>query len=461
VNTPDTPAGDDPAGDREAETIGEERTAMRNGNGEKSAQRKRAAPIWEDGGIRVFAPKGKRQYHRILGYLADGTRVDTTGGRTRDAAIAAAKEILAQDRPGAGDRTARPLRDLLAEFTDPDNHAGAWSQRHADNVAGLLRNHVPAETLDRQCRSLRPGDFEKVLNTMRKSSYAPRTVERVGATLRAAVTYGRKHGYFDQGFDPMFGVSYGAGGRSRRREARTAANELWVPEAARPGMDDKDRLADAMREVTGLDWWWLATHVAGEMGLRWGELIRVDPDHVDLDAGVIHVPRQWSETDTGTFEDKLPKMERERTVPFPEWMTDDLAQRCEQVEQAHTHTFRSGRSRNEHRLLFCTREGRIPRRSNWNRRAITPARLLAQWPHRTSKDEDGRIVYDWVWTWHSLRHLFCSHAVSKDGLDLDPEVAARLAGHTPDVFRRMYVDAPPDHLALARTAMKKSQRPGI
>lgn len=141
------------------------------------------------------------------------------------------------------------------------------------------------------------------------------------------------------------------------------------------------------------------------------------------------------------------------------WMTDDLARRCEEVERDHRSTFRSGRSRNEFRLLFSTREGRIPRRSNWNRRAVTPARVRAEWPHKKATDDEGNVVYDWVWTWHSLRHLFCSHAVSKDGLDLDPEVVADLAGHTPDVFRRMYVDAPPDRVSVAAAAMRNARRP--
>jgi len=426
--------------------------------------RYRAKPIWEQHGLRVFEPKGKNPYYRLLGRLSDGTPIDTSGGRTKDGAIAAALDILARHQPGAGDLTHRPFSELLKAFIEPENHGEKWSRRHAGNVAGLVRNHVPDDLWKEACRNLRPGHFERMLNRMRARGMAPATVERVGATMRAAITFGRKHGYLDQGHDPMFGVSYSAGGRTRRAVERQAAGfELWVPEDARPGMDDKNRLATAMREVSGLDWWWLATHVAGECGLRWGELIRLTPDRINFEKQAFLIDRQWSENDDGTFESKLPKMGRRRLVPFPAWMTEDLRKRSEQVAEDHASAYRSGRSRNEFELLFPTREGRIPRRGNWNRRVITPARLEAKWPvyRKTEQQPDGttRTLYDWQWSWHSLRHLFCSHAISKNGLNLDPEVAADIAGHTPDVFRKMYVDARPDRLALALEAMNRSDRP--
>src|SRR5690349_7155010 len=54
-----------------------------------SGKRTRDKPVWQDQGLRVFAPKGNRLFFRLLGRLDDGTPIDTTGGTDQEAAIAA------------------------------------------------------------------------------------------------------------------------------------------------------------------------------------------------------------------------------------------------------------------------------------------------------------------------------------------------------------------------------------
>ncbi len=84
---------------------------------------------------------------------------------------------------------------------------------------------------------------------------------------------------------------------------------------------------------------------------------------------------------------------------------------------------------------------------------ITPAREYAKWPCErveVVRKENGRYVKrtvdDYRWTWHSLRHLFCSLAISNDeyGYGLDAAEGAKLAGHTLDVFMKLYVQVPQD-----------------
>lgn len=54
--------------------------------------------------------------------------------------------------------------------------------------------------------------------------------------------------------------------------------------------------------------------------------------------------------------------------------------------------------------------------------------------------------------------MFCSHAVSKDGSNLDPEIVASLVGHTRDTLTKMYVDAPPDYLDIVSETTRNKPR---
>ena len=69
-------------------------------------------------------------------------------------------------------------------------------------------------------------------------------------------------------------------------------------------------------------------------------------------------------------------------------------------------------------LIFPSRSGGHWRSSNYNRNILQPAYLKAGW--RDSSGE-GR------WTWHSLRHVFCTTALFT--WKLDPTDVSRMAGH--------------------------------
>lgn len=69
-------------------------------------------------------------------------------------------------------------------------------------------------------------------------------------------------------------------------------------------------------------------------------------------------------------------------------------------------------------LLFPSPKGHYWRSSNFDRRVLAPAYRAADW-----RDVDG----SGKWTWHSLRHVFCTAALFT--LKLEPTDASRTAGH--------------------------------
>jgi integrase len=69
-------------------------------------------------------------------------------------------------------------------------------------------------------------------------------------------------------------------------------------------------------------------------------------------------------------------------------------------------------------LVFPSPIGRRWRASNFGRNVLRPAYRAAEW-----RDADG----NGPWTWHSLRHVFCTTALFT--WKLDPTDVSRMAGH--------------------------------
>ena len=93
-------------------------------------------------------------------------------------------------------------------------------------------------------------------------------------------------------------------------------------------------------------------------------------------------------------------------------------------------------------LMFPSPRGKHWRSSNFDRRVLKPAYLAAGW-----RDADG----NGAWTWHSLRHVFCTTALftwKLDATDVSP-----MAGHANvRITLDMYVGTTAGVLDRARTA---------
>ena len=92
-------------------------------------------------------------------------------------------------------------------------------------------------------------------------------------------------------------------------------------------------------------------------------------------------------------------------------------------------------------LIFPSPSGKHWRSSNFDRRVLEPAYLAAGW-----RDADG----NGEWTWHSLRHVFCTTALFT--WKLDATDVSRMAGHANyRITLDMYVGTTAGVLDRART----------
>ena len=125
-----------------------------------------------------------------------------------------------------------------------------------------------------------------------------------------------------------------------------------------------------------------------------------------------------------------------RTTPAGYPLAERLAARIEQA--------RAGQAAgtNPLGLMFPSPRGTYWRSSNFARRVLAPAYLAAGW-------RDPRGGGDW--TWHSLRHVFCTTALFTWKLDAT-DVSA-MAGHANiRITLDMYVGTTSGVLDRARTA---------
>ena len=143
---------------------------------------------------------------------------------------------------------------------------------------------------------------------------------------------------------------------------------LWVDPAEIPSADDVERLGKALAAGRPGERDQLMANVAAYSGLRWGETT-IYP----------------------------------RTTPAGYPLAERLAAR---VEQARTE---QDSCINPHGLIFPSPRGKHWRSSNFNRNVLKRAYLEIGW-----RDADG----NGGWTWHSLRHVFCTTALFTWKLDV-------------------------------------------
>jgi integrase len=180
---------------------------------------------------------------------------------------------------------------------------------------------------------------------------------------------------------------------------------------------------------------------AAYSGLRWGELTALTVTQVSTDTRVITVDRKVVEV-AGHLYVEAPKNRKRRRTIYPRRtpggypLADRLAARVAEAlaEQAA--------GTNPLGLLFPSPTGKYWRSSNFNRNVLKRAYFAAGW-----RAADGAGT----WTWHSLRHVFCTTALFT--WKLDPTDVSRMAGHANyRITLDMYVGSTVGVLDRARTA---------
>jgi integrase len=365
------------------------------------------------------------------------------GGRRRQCEAASEERLaarvekivdrLAADAPGMD----RPGAELLAYYLSPARHRAGegWSRKHADTQRRLCAKYLAPVIGHLACEDIKAADMQAAVNA------APTAGEgdRVRRCVSALVNAGIAGGFLTSGRLRM--VHWQPGTRTAPPPVVTVAGEsaLFVDPAEIPAAADVAGLGRALAAQREL--YELMANFAAYTGLRWGELAALTTSQVSADTRTVEVDRKVIEIG-GTLFTEAPKGRKRRRTIYPRQtpagypLAEKVAARIEQA--------RAGQQdgTNPLGLMFPSPRGRYWRSSNFARRVLAPAYQAAGW-----RDSHG----EGPWTWHSLRHVFCTTALFT--WHIDPADVSRLAGHANiRITLDMYIGTTAGTLDRARTA---------
>jgi integrase len=406
------------------------------GGSERAASRGGGEVITLDCGITVYPARGEQGRWRAVWHEDDKRQQCEAASEEKLAAkLEKVKIRLEADAPNM----MKPGAALIAHFLDPDRLPvqDRWSRKHAHTQRRLCALYAAPVIEAVICQDIKTAHMQKIVNA------APTAGEgdRVKRMISALVTAGIDAGYLVN--SRLTKVHWQAGNRALPAPAVSVAGETAqrVDPTEIPSDDDIGKLGQALAAGVHGDRDELMANTAAYSGLRWGELVALTVTQVNQDVRVITVDRKVVEIAGHLFVEP-PKNRKYRRTVYPRRSTagyplaERLAERIEEVraEQAA--------GTNPLGLLFPSPKGKYWRSSNFSRNVLKRAYLAVGW-----RDADG----NGRWTWHSLRHVFCTTALFT--WKLDPTDVSRMAGHANyRVTLDMYVGSTAGVLDRARAA---------
>ena len=367
------------------------------------------------------------------------------GGRRRfreavtEAGLAVKLEKVIERLTADAPNMERPGADLIAFYLSPDRLPAdrRWSRKHAHTQGRLCERFATPVIGHLACQDITTGHMQQVVNAAPTPGEGTRARGMISALVGAGITGGYlasprlKEVHWQARGRPLPAPPVGVAGESA----------LFVDPADIPASLDVARLGQALAAGRRGHLDELMAHTAAYTGLRWGELAALTTAQIDPTARVITVDRKIAEI-AGHLYLEAPKNRKRRQTIYPTAtpagypLAANLAARTEQARaEQHAGTNPLG-------LVFPSPQGKYWRSSNFNRNVLKRAYHAAGW-----RDLAG----NGHWTWHSLRHVFCTTALFT--WKLDATDVSRMAGHANSrITLDMYIGTTAGILDRARTA---------
>ena len=259
--------------------------------------------------------------------------------------------------------------------------------------------------------------------------------DRVQGMISALVGAGLEGGYLAN--PRLARVHWQAGDRPLPPPQVSVAGEsvLFVDPGEIPADDDVAGLGQALAAGRHGDRDELMVVTAAYSGLRWGELTALTAGQVDPGCPGDRGGPQGGRGRRAP----VPGAAEEPQVPQDGLPSPHARRLSARIEQARAE---QATGTNPLGLVFPSPTGKHWRSSNFRRNVLKPAYLAAGW-----RDSGG----SGEWTWHSLRHVFCTTALFT--WKLDATDISRMAGHANyRITLDMYVGTTAGILDPARTA---------
>lgn len=397
----------------------------------KKTSKKPKKWVSDFGRVKVYAPTGNNPYWRIIwkddnGKLKDTTAVDQTS---------ALKLAAEKEKSIIGGHSNRPFQtcaEMIANYisvrsgTSGSPHQIYWGKKHSQNQQLLLNNYVIPAIGEKVCMKLTNDDLKKIILDADTSSKA----SHLKTCVKALINWGSSEGWILAKTDTLF-AGFNAIGKRKKRIA--GESRLYVDKKLIPSHSAVANVAKSAAEISGVWWYELMFNLAAYSGLRLGEIIDLDIEHINLKERKINVETQCLDVG-GTLIQTLPKWNTTRVTTYPKItpegydLAGELKKRINELKKiTEIPEIQDGSKR---LLLFPNSEGGWLGASTFGTRVRRPAQENANWPKDSNKK--------YLWNFHSLRHVFCSYYYGD--LKKDIRDVAVAAGHrSPSTTMEMYV----------------------
>jgi integrase len=357
-------------------------------------------------------------------------------------ALMAAKVMRVRERLSADARyMERSGADLIAYYLSPNRHPidKRWSRKHADTQRRVCERFVAPVIATVTCQDITKSHMQLIVNS------APTKGEgdRLHRCLRAMVNAGISGGYLMNA--TLGAVTWQPHDRPVPDQKAQVQGESaqWLDPAEIPSDTDVSTLAQALSLGKRGELDELMAYTAAYSGLRQGELFaltvgQVAPAETER---TITVDRKVIEV-SGRLHLEAPKMRKYRSTIYPALTPNGYPLAEKIAARVAVARAEMAAGTNPLGLMFPSPRGNHWRASNFDRRVLGPAYIAAGWRAAKGNGE---------WTWHSLRHVFCTTALF--GWKMSDEDVAAMAGHASSrITRDMYVGKTAGTLERARAA---------
>jgi integrase len=344
-------------------------------------------------------------------------------------------ERLSADAPNLE----RPGSDLVAFYLCPDRLPAReqWSRKHAHTQRRLCERFAIPVIGAVACQDIRVAHMQEIVS----APATPGEGDRVRGMISAMVGAGIAGGFLVS--PRLREVHWQAAGRPLPEPRVTVAGEsgLFVDVAEIPSDTDVARLGQELAAGRHGERDELMAQAAAYSGLRWGELAGLTVPQVDPAHRVITVDRKVIEV-AGHLFVEAPKNRKWRRTIYPRAAPAGYPLAAKLAARIGQAAAEQAAGANPLGLVFPSPTGKHWRSSNFRRNVLARAYLAAGW-----RDPAGQGA----WTWHSLRHVFCTTALFT--WKLDATDVSRMAGHANyRITLDMYVGTTAGVLDRARTA---------
>jgi integrase len=395
------------------------------------SKNRRSATGYTDHGVRLTDPTDAKPYYRIT-WVEGGKRRETTASYQGDALLKMAS-IEKRLSVTHGERSLQTVAEMVHAYINPkkgDYSRKTWNKKHTRNIRNLLNQRLVEELGKKRCADLTLDDLKQSLSKVTTASLA----EHYGSALGTLISWGYREDWILK--DPSKWTKELNLLRDRIKSEKRKKNAVVAGESSKfvskkdiPSASDVDKLAKATVDVTGIWWYELLVNLAAYSGARDGEVFDLDVDDVDPIGRIMNIETQRLD-DGGNLSQELPKWDTVRTTTFVERtpmgypLAAQLQRRVNElkgldirgkkIEEVEIPVLQNGQQR---LLLFPNTQGGWNSNSNFAKRVRLPAQKMAGW----KKAKDGK----YLWNFHSLRHVFCSHMISDLGCaPIDVSIAA-------------------------------------